>query len=381
MPSIPQTDGLFYKPNAAAVFQRLTDFFSRQAMDRIFARCEVPSATLKKFQQEHPAGECAYPDIEQRAQFWDKVLKEKTAVEDDDIPSVYLTEMDQGLYAGLIGAEVRYLCDPSTGWISSMTVPMFENWDGFESLTLPSDKLGEKQEEKTPQNLWLQKYLQQLNTYVRTAEGCFGVSHFIVIDSLNFIFELIGATETYLSLELHPEMVRRATEFGYELTLFVQDRFFAEVPLLNGGTCSNMMSWVPDGRIVSESVDPFHMTSVDYFERWGREPIERLFSHYDGGVVHLHANGRHLVECVASLKGLRGITFFDDIGLTPSIEIVDQLRHRSGDTPIRVDTSYHSFIERLTKNDLPGGVLYHIQDVPDCDTANQLMEQVRAYRV
>ena len=344
-------------------------------MDQIFARCEVPSLALENFRQNHQAGECEYPDIEQRAQFWVKTFTEKATVEDDDIPSIYLTEMDQGLYAGLVGGEVRYLCDPDTGWISSMVVPMFKNWDSFETLRLPSFN------EQANHNPWVEKYLHQLTTYVRQSEGNFGVSHFIVIDGLNFIFELLGATETYMSLELHPEMVRRAIDFAYDLTLLIQDKFFEEAPLLSGGTCSNMMSWIPGGRIVSESVDPFHMTSVDYFERWGRESIERLFAHYDGGVVHIHANGRHLVECVASLKGLKGITFFNDIGLPLSIDLVDELRRRSGDTPIRVDVSYPTFIKRLKENSLPGGVLYHVQNVPDLDTANRLMEQVRAYRV
>lgn len=373
MSATSKTKGIAYKPNAEATFERLTAFFSRGAMDQIFARCEVPSVALQNFRQNYPAGECGYPDVGERARFWTEIFKERTLVQDDDIPAVYLTEMDQGLYAGLIGGEIRYLCDPDTGWISSMAVPMLKSWDGFESLELPTGK--------TPHHPWLQKYLQQLTTYVRSAEGRFGISHFIVIDGLNFIFELLGATETYLSLELHPEKVRRAIEFAYDLTLFVQDLFFDNVPLPAGGTCSNMMSWIPGGRIVSESVDPFHMTSVDYFERWGRESIERLFAHYDGGVVHIHANGRHLVECVASLAGLKGITFFDDIGLPPSIEIVDQLRRRAGDTPIRVDTSYQVFTERLATHRLPGGVLYHIQGVPDCDTANRLMEQVRRYRI
>ena len=55
---------------------------------------------------------------------------------------------------------------------------------------------------------------------------------------------------------------------------------------LAGGTLSNFAQWIP-GRIVSESVDPFHMTSVAYFETWGREPAERILSRFDGGVVRV----------------------------------------------------------------------------------------------
>ena len=32
------------------------------------------------------------------------------------------------------------------------------------------------------------------------SRGKFGISHFILIDGLNFVFELLGATQTYLEM-------------------------------------------------------------------------------------------------------------------------------------------------------------------------------------
>ena len=87
-------------------------------------------------------------------------------------------------------------------------------------------------------------------------------------------------------------MVRRAIDFGFDLNVRVQRAFFDAVPLFEGGTFSNFAQWIP-GRIVSESLDPYHMTSVAYFERWGREPAERILAAFDGGVIHIHGNGRH----------------------------------------------------------------------------------------
>ena len=51
------------------------------------------------------------------------------------------------------------------------------------------------------------------------ARGKFGISHLIVIDSFNFVYELVGATNTYLSMYETPERVREAIEFAYHLNL------------------------------------------------------------------------------------------------------------------------------------------------------------------
>ena len=202
----------------------------------------------------------------------------------------------------------------------------------------------------------------------------------IVIDGLNFAFELIGATNTYLAAEEQPQTLRRAIDFGHEISVRVQQAFFEHVPLFEGGTFSNMGQWIP-GRIVTESLDPCHMASVPYFEKWGREPAERMLATFDGGVIHIHANGRHLLEAAVTIKGLRAICLLDDKGLPASFDIVKELKGRIGDMPIvLLFTDCATFSERLARHNLPGGVLYQVKRVPDAGTANRLMEKVRSYR-
>ena len=196
---------------------------------------------------------------------------------------------------------------------------------------------------------------------------------------MNFVFELIGATQTYLSVEECPENVRRAIDFGFDLNLQVQQAFFEAGTLFEGGTFSNFAQWIP-GRIVSESLDPYHMTSVAYFERWGREPAERILAAFDGGVIHIHGNGRHLLQAAATLRGLKAILLLDDKGFPSALDVLGDLKARVGDVPVALFASYDAFTERLARHELPGGVLYQVQNVPDVAAANRLMEQVRAYR-
>ena len=177
-----------------------------------------------------------------------------------------------------------------------------------------------------------------------------------------------------------PETVKEAIEFAFELNVLVQNTFFELVPLIAGGTCSNMAQWLP-GRIVSESLDPFHMTSVHDFEQWGRDPVERVYAQFDGGIAHIHANGRHLLEAACTLNGLKAIFMIDDRGYPTGFDIRHELRQRAGDVPLVLPVEYQSFVEQLEQHKLSGGIFYRVSGAPDIDSANRCMEKVREYRV
>jgi hypothetical protein len=359
---------LSYKPNLQESLERLRLLYQRQAEDRIFASMSVPSPTLGRFAQKYSHGSCEYPDMAERVKFWDDLFQERANIRDDSMPAAYLSECDQGLYGGILGGEVRFMADPATGWISSMVPPLLSDWSEFDRLRFD------------PQNIWWQRYLEQLRQFVEGSRGKWGISHFILIDALNFVFELLGATKTYLSLDEHPDMVRRATDLAFDVNVRVCETFFQQVGLFEGGTFSNFAQWMP-GRIVSESVDPFHMTSVAYFERWGREPAERIMNHFDGGVIHIHANGRHLLQATSTMRGLKCILLLNDRGFPTAFDVIEQLKARVGDVPVSLFAPYEGFQQRLDRHTLPGGALYQVLGVPDADAANRLMDKVWAYRV
>lgn len=363
-------DRIAYKANCDDVLGRLRSLYERQALDRVFAYFSLAhtSKALAAYRAEHDPGPCEYPDPSERIAFWDGVMKERLEVEDDSIPSVYPCEFDEGLYGGMLGGEVLLSCDPERGWISSMVMPLLEDWSGFDALRLEDA------------GLWFGRYVRQLQIYADRSRDKFGISHLILIDGLNFVFELLGATATYLSLFEHPEMVRKAIELGIELNVKIQNTYFDIIPLLGGGTPSFFVQWVP-GKVVSGSVDPFHMTSVGTFEEWGRAPVERIFERYDGGLLHIHGNGRHLLEAVCSVKGLKALSLGDDKGFPDSFEVRDEMRRRAGDTPLTIAAGFEDFKEGLRQHALPGGVLYCIQGAPGVDEVNRCMERVRAYRV
>jgi len=358
---------LSYCPDGLERLQRLRLLYEERPQDRIFARMQTPARALSAFAETHEEGYCPPPDLRRRVAFWDELLREQAAVLDDSIPSAYLSELDQGLYGGIVGGKVQFMTSGDSGWVSSMVWPILNDWSEFENLTIDRD------------GRWYRFYLEELDLFREASQGKFGVSHFILINGLNFVFELFGATRTYMELIDNPERVSEAIDFAFRLNVDVQRTFFERIPLLEGGTCSNTGGWLP-GRIVSESVDPFHMTSVDYFEKWGREPAERILTTFDGGVLHIHANGRHLLEAVSSLRGLKALYAADDRGYPSAFSILRDVKSRTGGLPLVVGVEYPQFAEALERHDLCGGVLYNVGGVPDADTANRCMERVRGYR-
>ena len=98
------------------------------------------------------------------------------------------------------------------------------------------------------------------------------------------------------------------------------------------------------------------MASVDYFEQWGRAPLERILSEFDGACLHIHGNGRHLLKAVAGVKGVKSIWLGDDKGYPLAFDVLHEIKEVVGDVPLAVALPYQRFHESLRRNFLPGGV-------------------------
>jgi len=359
---------MLYKRNYKQVIGRLNELYSFQGLDRIYAKMNIPNPALEKFKEKKYDGEVDYPNIEERIFFWDEFLSVYSDLEDDSIPSAYLSEFDEGLYGAIVGADIRFMQNTSWGWVSSMVSPFVKDLREFKNFKLDGE------------NLWFKRYTEQLRLFVERSNGKFGVSHFILIDGLNFLIELRGATDTYYDLIDDPEGVRYAIEFSEKLNLWIHNYFFSIVGLYEGGTCSNLAQWLP-GRIVSESIDPFHLTSPDMFNVWGRETIQKMFDNFDGGIVHIHSNGHHLIENVAGLKKLKCIALLDEDFNRPVYEKLEQLDTKRGRIPYHISIPYEVFADRLIRKELPSNIFYNVLGVPDKACANKLMAEVKKYKV
>ena len=102
-----------------------------------------------------------------------------------------------------------------------------------------------------------------------------------------------------------------------------------------------------------------------------------MFARFDGGVIHIHGNGRHLLPAASTLEGLKAIYLGDDKGFPPAFEVLAELRDKAGAVPLVAGVAYPQFREALAAGTLTGGVLYRVSGVPDVAAANRCMARVR----
>ena len=358
---------MLYKKNYKDVIKRLTEFYERKGLNKIYAVMNVENSRLTEYKNNTSDGETTYPDLNDRIKLWDEICRENQTINDDSLRIAYLSELDEGLYGGLVGGKLRFINDSTTAWISSMTEPFIEELEEALNLELPNDD-----------QIWMKRYIEQLKLYKEKSNNLFGVSHFILIDGINFLFELRGATNAFYDVLENEEVAKKVMEFAKKLNVQVQNLYFDIIGLFEGGTVSNMLQWCP-GKIVSESVDPFHLTDLDFFDQYGKDYIEDVVSNFDGFCVHIHANGYYLVEKVSQLKGIKGMYLLDDPYNPRAFDQIDELDKARGTTPIVVTLTYDEFKTGLDNHILKGNIMYNVLDVPSVDEANDLMKKVYKY--
>ncbi len=357
---------MIYKKNYMKVISRMKDLYGGLGVDHIYAKMNIPNPVLEFFANTFDDGPVNQPDVKERSIFWDEVLSIYSNLEDDSIPSCYLSEFDQGLYAGLLGGKVKYLRHAASGWISSMVEPFINDIKEINNFYFD-------------ENCTIYKnYINQMEIFKKQGQGKFGISHFICLDGVNFMFELRGATQTYYDLIDYPDEAKKIIDFSTKLCIKVQDDFFKTIGLLQGGTVSNVSQWLP-GKIVSESVDAFHLTSSQMFEEWGLDVVKTLFNHFNGGVIHLHTNGHHLINSISKIRGLKCIVFLDENFAEPCYKKLDELSRLCGRIPMVISIPFEEFVNKLESKELPKNILYDVLKVPDIKTANEIMKKVQSY--
>ena len=195
---------------------------------------------------------------------------------------------------------------------------------------------------------------------------------------MNFVVEARGATRAFLDTFDHPDAIRLLMDFAFDLAVLLQERVLDAVDAFMGGSFTFTGSWAP-GRVVSFSVDAYHLAGPEFYYQWGEPHLQRLLDYFAGGALHVHSNGRRLLPHVSKLRNLVCIQMADEANDPRSYDMIEEIIAQTGDTPIAVGCQRAEFERDLDAHRLPCGVLYHVLGVSSVEEGNRLMDKVRAY--
>ena len=300
------------------------------------------------------------------------VSRTKTEIEryrdslSDGIPSAYPTiHFGESVWAGFLGGEITFAGTDRHTWSHCAERPV-KDLPGFDFPLVSVD------------NLWLKRMLEVTEYFVDQMDAVCDVSPFIFIDCLNLLVELRGAGG-YTDIYDHPGTMSRFTDWSVEANMHVYE---AQAKLLRDFT-DRAYGGHPFGRharsrIPNLSVDAYGVCKPDVYERWGLKQHQEIVSHYGGGRLHIHGNGRQLCELVARNEGLTYCHMGDDAGFPRACEMIEELKERMSPVPIAVNIPKDDFLNRIHNRTLPGGVLYRLS-ARSLEEANEIMLRVFEY--
>jgi len=83
-----------------------------------------------------------------------------------------------------------------------------------------------------------------------------------------------------------------------------------------------------------------HMTSIDYFEDSGRDPVEPILVAVDQDVLRIDGSRRHLLESVVTIRGLKAVILADGPHFPSTFALLGKLKSRLGNMPVLVDAEF-----------------------------------------
>lgn len=378
-------NGFSCKHNWAQALERQTAFWQRKMghgiLARLFIRNPPLDAWLAECRRTLPLTSHAFPPRDTLFKTWDLKLRAYAEVTDDSLPVMIPTEFDEGLFGAIFSAPTTFNYDPESGWMASMSEPFWTEYPLAGPLAF------------NDHSLWMQELRQRLPWYAEQADGKFGLSPVISIDSLNFAVLAFGPTRALLDLYDAPDCLRQLFEQALALNIRLNRLQKQLLGGCAGGALDGYAAFGSGfaGDEINISVDAYGMARREVFSGIGLEYTQRLIDAFGSAFLHLHGNAHHLLPDVLKLRGLKGIWIVDEE--PHPFSSLAEIRQVTGDMPLVTECLLNEFLEGLQQRTLPGGVYYIVRGhkegratlmspaVNTAAEANAIMKKVRDYRL
>lgn len=232
-----------------------------------------------------------------------------------------------------------------------------------------------------PQDEWAERMADDLRQISAMSAGRWGVGVAITIDALNLCMQIRG-NDTFLDLYDCPDQLKAFAQAGVDVNIRLVERQRAAINMEYEGGVYDFFNagWVPE-RAIPMSVDAYNLCHADVYAEFGLPYQQQLIDHFGGSNMHVHGNGRHLLDHVAKLKGAIVALIADDGSDIAAIDDLEAIKTRLRNITPVVSCERDQFVRKLNEESLVGGIYYRVDGLPSIDEANRLMESVRGYTV
>jgi len=131
------------------------------------------------------------------------------------------------------------------------------------------------------------------------------------------------------------------------------------------------------------SIDAYTICNPKVYEKLGFDYQQELITKVGGGLLHTHGTGLlELLPYISRLKSLGKMQIGRDLyhGEFLGLEILRDVREKTGDIPLTVGLGKDEFLSGIKNHTLPGGTEYQCS-VDTIDEANRLADMAREYKL
>ena len=368
----------FRKRNAEQAADRLYRFYSRQLGDEILATLTLPqpeSDRLTPLVEPQPDDDevrerdpLAWKELPLLLEIYRRQARAAFDNPDDSLLTVVpIVSFEGGIETLMLGGEARFVGTRLHTW-GEPVKPLIEDYGDFD-WQLPDEG-----------NVWLERYLESYRFMVRQAGNDFALNWSAELLGMNLAVQLRGAERAYLDTYDDAENLRRLLDYSYDLHLYLYGRVQEIVGEYNRALYGDhpLAQYRVDLQ-PNQSVDAYSVCRRGVMRQFGMAQISRFMRTVGGGNLHIHQNGRHVIEEVVEIPGWREARFTDGGNWERTFALRWEIRRRMKDIPIVIRCEREEFLDAMQEHDLPGSTRY-VVNANSLDDAKRVMDQVHAYR-
>ena len=287
-----------YKPNIDTILERLCAFWNRDLIDHPPIRISFPIAS-----ETGEIWDFAIQSDEEHYAYWDRIFRERSMLDDDEIPTATL-DLGPGLMPAILGAEILF--SHGTSWGGHL----LEDWSDYCKL---AQNIGPSESK------WFSILKQRSEAFEKSAKGKCAVGVAMLTGPGDIAAALRGVTNICFDFALNEEKLNQLLTLCTNAFMTVSQEQMNWIKDLNGGYCDNYGIWTP-GRSGYFADDVTSLLSPEMYRKFLFSYDCRIAGSFEIPWLHVHSCQARLIPEFVQIPKLRGIQIVNDSPAGPDLQ-------------------------------------------------------------